>query len=333
MKKFSRLLLVVAVLVSLVGVQLSGTQYANAQTASGAGNGLKVSPVRTDLTVNPGTSQTITVNIENVTSTTTTFQALVNDFVANPNESGQPNLILDPTKFAPAHSLKRYISAIPDVTVEPKQSKSVKVVITVPKDAAGGGYFGAVRFAPAVEGSRDKNVTLSASVGSIILVRVPGDIKDDLQIASFDVRHANNPTGSSFFTSDKDLKAVVRFQNKGNVQEQPFGKILLKKGGKTVQTVEVNNTEPRGNVLPDSVRRFTVPLKVDGYGKYTVEGNFGYLDNGQLLSASTTFYVLPVGLIVVGIILVVLIVLAIIFLPRAVKRYNQRIIRRANRRR
>jgi hypothetical protein len=307
---------------------------ATAQTTSSAGNGLKISPVRSDLTIAPGTSQTVTVNVQNVTAASATFRAVVNDFIAGEGETGQPSLILDEGKFADSRSLKRYISDIPNVQIGAGETKQVKVEIDIPKDAAGGGYFGAVRFVPVSSDAADKNVTLSASVGSIMLVKVPGDIKSDLTIASFDVRSAaDSNAASSFYTNGDSLFGVVRFENKGNVQEQPFGKILLKKGGTVLQTSEINNTDPKGNVLPDSIRRFSVPLeKVGGFGKYTIEGNFGYGADGKLLTATSTFYVIPVPLIAGVAVAVALLVAAVVFVPRAIKRYNQRILRRSGRR-
>lgn len=294
-----------------------------AQSAGVGGNGLKVSPVRSDLTINPGATQTITVYVQNVTSGPATLQVLVNDFVAGSNETGQPNLILDPKQSAPAHGLKQFVAPVANVTLQAGEQKQVPVTITVPKTAAGGGYFGAVRFAPA-SSSSNQNVTLSASVGSLILVKVPGDVREQLSIASFDVRR--DDTASSFFTAthykDKNgaqqpLQAVVRFQNEGNIQLEPFGKITLKKGSTTLATQEINNTDPRGNILPDSIRRFQVPLdKVGSLGKYTVQGNFGYGSSGQLLTASTTFYVVPFGLIAALIVVIVLVILSIVALKR-----------------
>lgn len=317
---------------ALLVVSLAGVSVVNAQTSDAAGNGIKVSPVRSELTINPGESKTLTLSVQNITGTTAEFQAIINDFVVN-GELGQPALILDADKYAPSHSLKRYISEISNTNIEAGKSKDVKVVITMPKDAAAGGYYGAVRFTPAGS-STDKNVTLSASVGSLILVKVPGDLKEDMTISSFDVRKGEDGVGgSSFFTSNKKLYAVVRFKNSGNVHEQPFGKIRLLKGGKVLQQTEINNTDPRGNVLPDSIRRFNTELtKVGSFGKYTVEGNFGYGTNGQLLSANSSFWVVPLGLIVGVLVAIILIVLAVIAIPKAVKRYNRNVLRKAGRR-
>ena len=314
---------------------MSVAPIASAATASiSSGDGIKISPVRTDISVDPGTTQTVSIVVQNVTSLSTTYQAIINDFVVkNGNETGQPDLILDPTQYAPSHSLKRFVAPISDVTVGPNQQTTVKVNINVPKTATGGGYYGAVRFAP-TGAATGKNVTLSASVGTLILVKVPGNIKEQLAINSFDVRtSASADTGSSFFTGNKNLNAVVRFQNTGDLQEQPFGKILLKKGNTTLQTVEINNTDPRGNVLPGTIRRFSVPLnKVGSFGKYTIQGNFGYGSNGQLLSASSTFYVVPVPVIITSIVILLVIIALIVGLPKLIKSYNNKVLRRAGRR-
>jgi hypothetical protein len=333
MRKISQLGIASLLLLGVsVGIILGGVGYA--QQTPGAGNAIRVSPVRTDMVINPGETKQVVVTVENLTKTSAEYQAIINDFVASKGEDGQPALILDADKYAPSHSLKRYITKIANVTVPAGQSKEVKVSITVPKDAAGGGYFGAVRFTPANGGDPTKNVSIAASVGSLLLVKVPGDIVESVKLDSFDVRGSKEASsGSSFFTTNKNLYAVARFTNTGNVHEQPFGKIVLKKSGKIVQTVEINGTEPRGNVLPDSTRRFAAKLdKVGMWGKYTVEGNFGYGSNGQLLSAKSSFFVLPLLFIVIGVLLVALIVFAIVGLPRMIKRYNANVVRRASRR-
>jgi hypothetical protein len=304
---------------------------ASAATSKTGGSGLKVSPVTTSLTIKPGESQTVTLYVQNITSDTMTWQALINDFTAGNDESGAPALLLN-NEFAPSHSLKRFVAPLSNITLQPGQQKGVNVVISIPDNATAGGYYGAVRFAPAsVSGSG--MVTLSASVGSLILVKVPGNIKEDLQLASLDVRQGKDGSPQTFFTSNKDLLATVRFQNKGDIQEQPFGKLLLKQGNKIRASYEVNHTTPLGNVLPSSIRKFSVSLdKVGVFGKYTLVGNFGYGSNGQLVSGQTTFYVVPVAM-VCAVIAGILVILFLIFaFPKMVRAYNKRIIRKAGRR-
>lgn len=320
---------------ALIGLSLTIALIAPAFAATSTvspGDGLKVSPVTSNIVIEPGHTQVVTVYVQNVTNATIDLQGIVNDFIAANNESGQPSLLLEPNQYAPSHSLKRFVSPISNFSLKAGEQKSINVTITIPKDAPGGGYFGAVRFAP-VSTSGGSNVTLSASVGSLILVRVPGTFKEDLELLSMDARTDANSAPQVVFFGGGNVVAAVRFQNKGDIQEQPFGKVLLKQGDKQIASYEINNTTPRGNVLPDSIRKFTVNLdKVGAFGQYTLVGNFGYGTSGQLLSGQTTFYVIPLALIVAVLAAIAVILFLIFGLPRLIRRYNEGVIRRASRR-
>jgi hypothetical protein len=313
-----------AVITSVI-ILMTGAQAFAA--SNGAGNALSISPVTQNLVIKAGTTDVVGVYIQNLTKQTATLQGIINDFTANPNESGAPAILLKPNTYAPTHSLKRFVTPLGSYTLQPGERKDVQVTITIPKGTAGGGYYGVVRFAP-TSGSSGKNVTLSASVGSLILVTVPGNLQQHVTIAGFDA--SKNGKSSSVFLSNKSIDAVVRFQNEGNVQEQPFGTILLKKGGKTLSIYQVNNSTPRGNVLPNSIRMFSNHLTgLGSLGRYTLEGNFGYGTTGQLLSATTTFYVIPLALIIIAILVVLLILFAIFGLPRMIRSYDRSIVRKA----
>ncbi len=305
------------------------------KSATSPGNGLRISPVRSDLTINAGSSQTIDVYISNLTAEPADLEGVVDDFTAGTSETGTPYILLNGQK-APSHSLKGFVSPIGTFTIGANATKDVKVSISIPAGTSGGGYYGTVRFLPA-SSNQNKNINLTASVGSLVLVTVPGNYKEFVSLESFDVRKYNTSTKtldspSSIFTSNKNLNAVVRFHNTGDVQDQPFGKILLKKGSTTLETYEINNTTPRGNVLPDSIRRYSVPLSGMGsFGKYTIEGNFGYGTKGQLLSATTNFYIIPMFVIILAVIIILAIIFAIVVLPRMIRKYNRDVINRASR--
>ncbi len=312
------------------------TPQPNPAAGSATDNGLKVSPVRSDLTIPDGTTQTVVVTVTNVTSGVSAYQVQVNDFTASSDESGQPQILLDATKYAPSHSLKRLVGPVPNVVLQPGESKNISVPITVPKGYTAGGYYGAIRFAPHTDSdAANKNVTLSASVGSLVLVTVPGDINEQVSVASLDARKAvpanQVDVASTFFFNHKNINGVVRFQNGGDVQEQPFGKLTVKNWrGKVLATYEINNETPRGNVLPDSIRKFTIPLTSLGkFGKFTMVGNFGYGNSGQLITAQSTFYVIPLYIIALVGFLIAGIVYLIFGLPRTVKWYNRRVVSRS----
>lgn len=309
----------------LVSVVAANGMTGAAQTVGG--NALRISPVRQDLTIKPGSSKTVDVFVENLTSAPASLEGIVNDFTASTDESGTPRILLDKDSYAPNHGLKRYVAPVGTFTLKPKEQKNIKVTISIPKDAAGGGYFGAVRFAPSSTNS-NKQVSLSASVGSLLLVTVPGEITEQMNVAGFNVGKGDK--AGTFFMNGKGLKNFVRFENKGNVQEYPFGKITLKKSGKVLKTIEINSITPRGAVLPDSIRKFVTDLgdQANSFGKYTLEGNFGYGAKGQLLSAKTSFYVVPLPYLIGAGVLVLLVVLAIL-LPRMMKRHDRNLLRKA----
>lgn len=276
-------------------------------------NTLKVSPVRTDITVEPGSSKTIETILTNLTDEEIVVDTLENDFVAA-DERGTPSLVLNEGEYAPSHSLKRYIEPIGQVTVPAKESVPVEVKITVPADADAGGYFGAVRFAPAQTGSGGQ-VNLSASVASIILLTVPGDLVEKASLTDFEVRQ--NGTSSAYFGSGENLQLYTRFTNSGNVQVGPFGKISVLKGDEVVYEADFNDADPREVILPDSARRWETPLKdIDGFGKYTVKATFTYGSSNQTIEATKDFWVIPVTFIIAVVAVILVVVGAIVFATR-----------------
>lgn len=307
---------------------LGGSVHAQNQATVNNGNGLRISPVRQDVTIEPGKSQTIDVTVENITDSPAELRGVVNDFVAGGDESGKPSILFDEDDYAPSHGLRRYVAPIANVKLAAKERKTVKVTVNIPADAAGGGYYGAIRFLPSSAGS-DKNVSLTASVASLVLVTVPGDVKEQAGVESLNVSRGEGKA-SSLFTNGKDLKATVRFKNSGNIQVSPFGKMILKKSGKEIASYEINATTPRGSILPDSIRRFEVGFsdKAQSLGKYTIEGNFGYGTTGQLISASSTFYVVPMPFVVLAVALIALIIFLAFALPRMIKNHDRKLLRK-----
>ncbi|MGF7229410.1 MAG: WxL protein peptidoglycan domain-containing protein [Candidatus Saccharibacteria bacterium] len=325
---------VAIVATSAIGASAATTATTKSTTTTGSGNALKVSPVRTDLTINPGSSQTIDVYVQNISNSQIDLHPVVNDFVAGTDESGTPNILLNENQSAPIRSFRKYVTPLSDFTVAANDIHDVKVTITIPKGADAGGYYGAVRFEPSSANS-NKMLSLSASVGSLVLVTVPGNLTEKANIASLDVRHVDPKThkelAGSFFTSGKELAGAVRINNTGNIQVEPFGKVLLKKSGKVLASYDINNTAPRGNVLPDSVRKFEFDISknVGAFGKYTLEANLGYGTKGQLLTATDTFYVVPVPVMIIIAAVLVVVLFAIFVLPRMIKGYNARVVQKA----
>lgn len=295
--------------VATVALLSTGFGIVTAQTTTGAGNGFRISPVRSELTIEKGKSQTLTITIENPTDSNVTATPIVNDFISSDRENGEPRLILDDTSPSPKNSFKTLVESISSVPLGPREKKDINVTIRVPQDANAGGYYGAVRFAPGTT-TGSGNVGLTASVGTIVLITVPGDLKEKIDLVQLSA--AQNGSLKSFFTGG-EVSIVTRIKNDGDIHVKPFGKIVIKNMfGKTVKEYEVNNIDPRANVLPDSIRRFEDAIAKPGkgwFGRYTVTAHIAPSQgSGQIINGQATFWYLPPWAIItfVALILVIL---------------------------
>ncbi len=286
-------------------------------------NGYQISPVRSEFTIEKGKSDTLTISIQNPSDVPASAKAIVNNFVASEDESGTPRLILADNAEPPKNNFKTLISDIPDVQLAAKERKDVPVKITIPADAHSGGYYGAIRFVPS-NPTQESTVGLTASVGTIVLVTVPGDLNLKLDLVQLSA--AQNGKAKSFFTSG-DVDILTRLKNDGDIHLKPFGRVTVKSMfGKTVSSYEFNNTEPRANILPGSIRKFDDKLgKLKLLGRYTIESNLGYSSGGgDLITSKASFWYVPAWAIVVLVVLVLAIIGGIYWLIRKLGRKSRR---------
>lgn len=271
-----------------------------------ASSGYIISPVREELTIEKGQSQTVTLTVINATELDTNASVIVNDFEPSDDESGEPKILLDGSSSS-GNSFKTLVAELPDVVLGSKESKNIIVTISVPEDAAPGGYYGAVRLATNT-GDTDSQVALAASVATIFLVKVPGEITENLQLVEFTA--AKNGSTGRFFINSGEMSIVTRLKNTGNIHVAPYGKIIIRDGsGQIIEEYEFNSTTPRNNVLPNSIRKFEDKLQNQKWiGKYTISANLGYGTTGGLITAENTFWVIPLWFVVV----VSIIILAIL---------------------
>lgn len=283
-------------LTAFILLSSTGGVFAQSSNSAAKANGFRISPLRTELTIEKGTSQTATVNIENPSALPIKAKGVINDFIASAKEDGQPELLLN-GDFAPYHSLKKLVVDPGIVELAPGERKDVKITISIPLKAAAGGYYGAIRFLPA-DNVNGGNVALTASVGSLFLVNVPGNIKEHLQLIQFGA--ATDGNIKKIITSGK-VTIITRIKNDGDTHEKPFGKIQVKDSkGKVLAEQEINDIEPQSNVLPGSIRKFETNLKNSKWlGHYTVNGSFGYNpSNGELINAKASFWYIPVWILI-----------------------------------
>lgn len=292
---------IIAMLLAVAAVLQGASVFAQSASA----DSLKISPVRTDIAMDPGETKTIKVTVTNPSTDTVVVRPVQNDFIAA-DEKGTPALILDETSYAPKHSLKRFMKSMGNVTVPAKSTVTVELTLEVPASAEPGGYFGALRFAP-VNPAGGAQVNLDANLASIILLRVKGEVSERLTLTDFSVQRGG--TARTFFRSGEDMALALRFQNDGGVQLGPIGRISITQGNNIVYETNFNNRNRQDMILPDSARRWDVPLgQIEGFGRYTVTALFTYGSKNQSIEVTKTFWIIPTWvMIAVGVIFLVII--------------------------
>lgn len=312
-KKISALSIVSVFALVAVAVPLVAAQDSNSQ--NGGGSGLQLSPTRTEISAQPGETKTFKITLKNVTQGEVNAQAFLNDFESD-NVSGTPQIIVDETKDKTPYSLSSMLTGVQSVNLKAGESKEIENTINVPASAAPGAYFGALRYAAVPVGQEanqgDRQVSLTASVAHLVFVEVPGEVTQKISINN--VQAELNGNSSKFFFKAPN-KSVVTVENLGNGFSRPFGKVELTRGSdKAVYSYDINNTEPKGIVLPRSKRVFTDDLKnVSTPGKYTLTASVAYGNGGEVVSYSSTFWYLPIWFLAILAAVIILLIAGGVF--------------------
>ncbi len=317
--KVRRLLRWLALAVVCLG-SLGLMSYASAATSTATGtqtsnNGLQISPTRSDLAVNPGDSSTFQISIKNVSSIALTAKTTLNDFESD-NESGIPRLITDPSKHSP-RSIASFLRGLNDVSLKSGESRNIQLFVDVPKNAAPGGYYGAVRFSAIpinqAENVGPRQISLTASVASLVLLEVNGPVNETLTLDSMNALRHSSPS-AIFFGKGPDTLAI-KLSNKGNGFSQPIGRVAINKGGKEVYSYEFNSNRAglHSTILPNSSRTFKDPIKnVNSFGQYKIVASIAYKEGDAAVVLSQKFWVIPKAFEIIGLIILALIVGAVI---------------------
>ena len=325
-----KLLYSVAVIGLMIVATYANTSFAQEQQEvqeNRGAAGFRISPTRDDLVVEQGTSETRTINIRNVTNTQQTARPIVDDFGPSDDETGSPNLLIGETAVDNyPFSIKPFVLTLDEIELEAGEEREIDITYSIPVDASPGSYFGVIRYVSdsdtqGVDG--DAAVTLNASVGMVVLLDVPGETVDLLELT--EAAALNDGSAGSFFSSAPDT-FMFRIANKGNTFQAPFGRVAVEDwSGNEVFQYELNDSTPRGNVLPDSIRRFERDLEnIGSFGRYTVTANISYGNGSNIIATSTTFWVVPWTQVIIA---AVALVALIFFFTRGIKAYNQRVIR------
>lgn len=270
------------------------------------GLGLEISPPIIELTLDPGATFTGTIKLRDIIKSDLIVTPRVDDFNAK-DETGDPGIVFN-ADGQTRYSLRTWVDPIPSLRMIPQEIRDIPIRITVPKNAEPGGHYGVIRFQADPANAPGQGVAIGASIGTLVLLRVSGPVKESMSIEQFAVGQ-----GGHFrqFFEKGPFTFSERFKNNGTIHEKPTGYIdVFGMGGKRLATIPVNNN-PVKNVLPDSVRRFDQDYgnsKDDQklwFGRYRADLSLIYGPNNMPLKSTIYFWVIPYKLVVIVLLLLV----------------------------
>lgn len=288
-----------------------------------------ISPPLVELKADPGQTVTASIKLTNVSDSTLRIQSHFNDFGAK-DETGEPNIIFEESHTT-VYSLRQWIASPEPFTIAPQETKTVDFLITVPHNAEPGGHYAVIRFSGSTPELEQNGVALTASIGSLVLLKVSGAINEKASITEFFT--ATQKFAQNNIFESGPITFVERIKNDGNVHLKPTGNIdIFNAFGQQVASLPVNgdprdtNNPPR-SVLPNSIRRFDQTWDSGftlGYYRARVELTYG--QDSKPLFATAVFWVIPYKTIGLGL----LILIVLFFGGRfGLKKYNHYIIKKA----
>jgi len=255
---------------------------------------LSVSPTLFEMTANPGQEWKSNVRVINSNEFDITIYANVVNFA--PKGEGGNGLFLPVfERETQGMTLAEWVDISNEpVVISSQQTAEIPFTVSVPMGANPGGHFAAILIGtkPPVNEKNVPKVQTSQMVTSLFFVRIAGDVIESGAIREF-------RTTSSFLTKS-EATLELRFENKGNVHIQPQGDIrIYNMWGQERGIIPINRQSHFGNVLPESIRKFTFSWKGEwalaDIGRYSAQVTLGYgLDGRKFVSSKTYFWVVPI---------------------------------------
>jgi hypothetical protein len=279
--------------------------------------GLTISPFLLERQMQKGETSQEIIDITNTSDQVLPVVISVNDFYPQ-GDDGQP-VFADAGKGDPRYSLSNWITIKnqPQQVLQPGEKTSVNFSITPPVNAEDGGHYGAILFSFQAQNAPGSSVAVAQKLGAIILIKLGKSVSGG-EISSFKAEKG--------FYDKPPVTFLVKFNNTGNVHEKPRGGITVTNWfGKKVATTLVN--ENANNVLAQSERQFKSQWNQGfAFGRYTAQVELVYDDNGSIVTATTSFWVVPWKLILK---IALGLFLFIVIFTLSMRKYNRYILKRA----
>lgn len=286
-------------------------------------NAMTISPLVLESELDPGQGEEKIITLMNEEANDLHIFGAVTTFKPR-GENGEAE-ILDPSL---AYQAINWVK-LPINSFLLKSGEIIKlpVEISVPKTAQVGGYYLAIMWQaePGQKGATDQ-VGISARVGTLLLLRVKGEAKEDLKIIDFNLSAGN-------FYSSLPVDFSSRLENSGNVHLKPAGHLVIRDMfNRAIALTPVN--QDKKNILPQSIRliseswfygpkrpnvnsnfftSLTAEWRQFAVGRFTAQLELTYGDSRQkITSPALVFWVLPWRtLLILGVIILLILIIIV----------------------
>lgn len=251
------------------------------------------------LVVSPGQTTQAVIEVRNPSDTSVSVDTFARDFIIG--EDGETPVAVE-DEVSSRWSLASWLTITPsNVVIKPRGSSTVTVNIAVPADALPGGHYAMVLHRPAINTTTTEvtGAEVTAQVGTLFYVVVDGEVVENADVQDF---------AFAKFSEFGPVAYSYKINNGSSLHIRPEATITVK--NMLGKEVAVLSSEQK-NIFPEASREFTGEWKVDwGFGRYTavLNGTYGE-NNDKLLSATTTFWIVPVRTILAVLLVIVLIIL------------------------
>jgi hypothetical protein len=268
-----------------------------------ASQGVELKPAVIEDAAAPSQTYHFGITVRNISDSARTYTFSARD-IKGLDASGLP--VFAAPNETTDYSLSAWI-ILPQnsVTLDAGEMREIPFTVKVPAGASPGAHFGGIFLDAAAGTQQTTGAAVGYSVGTIISLKIAGDVVEEAQLREFSTDKLVYGTPAVTFSA--------RVENKGNVLERPHGLIeVTDMLGKKVATINVNDSA--APVFPGSDRRYPVKWSSDdfAFGRYQAVVSLVYGDSARkTISAATSFWILPLKLILtlIGVLLAVLVML------------------------
>lgn len=300
MKKTAQIIFLLLISTSLTGSALA------------ANSTITAIPPRLEIEAEPGETIRQTIKVRNDTNSQQNFTVTVNDFIVD-QETNTPIPLSE--NITSRWSLRKWVTSPKLIPVDAGQTQNVAISIRVPTTALPGGHYAMITYMPNGDikpGEMRKTSTIIGQrVGTIIYVKIKGDIKEKATLRSFTAPK---------FTEKGPINFEGTLENNSDIHISPKGYILIKDIlNNEVERINVN----LGNIFPENSKSFTTQWNQKwGYGRYTAEINVVY-GNENVVSGLIYFWLFPITGIIYSLLAIVSILVIIILLSKRSRKHQE----------